>query len=213
MNHLLERSFDEKNTQICLQTILLINIILTSLPEFVFDNIDTAIAFICDKGVESKIGLATNTSYELLCRHKSADLHDTVGLLATQQSFQNKVGLNSPKQIILRISLLHRATLEFESICAERLTDIKKAEYPLFEVQEMLKHSLQHADREVRQQSQLVLQLIYDKHGGFAVVEAIAMQLHPQILQTMKPKIPEVEKVILFLMKSKRQNNSSVYGS
>lgn len=83
MNHLLGLSFDEKNTQICLQTILLINIILTSLPEFVFENSDGIVSFICDKGVESKIQLASTTSFELLCRHKSANLHDTTGLLAT----------------------------------------------------------------------------------------------------------------------------------
>ena len=55
MNHLLGLCYEEKNTQICLQTILLINIILTSLPEFVFENPDGAISFICDKGVESRI--------------------------------------------------------------------------------------------------------------------------------------------------------------
>ena len=38
MNHLLDLSLDEKNTQICLQTILLINMILTSLPEFAFES-------------------------------------------------------------------------------------------------------------------------------------------------------------------------------
>ena len=61
----------------------------------------------------------------------------------------------------------------------------------------MLKHSLQHPDREIRSISQLILQLLYDK-SGFSVVEGIAMQLHPQILQVIKPKIPEIEKVILF---------------
>jgi len=76
----------------------------------------------------------------------------------------------------------------------------------------MLKHSLQHPDREVRSTSQLLLQVLYEK-SGFTVVEGIAMQLHPQILQAIKPKIPEVEKVILFLQKSKRVNNSLVYGS
>ena len=39
------------------------------------------------------------------------------------------------------------------------------------------------------------------------------MQLHPQILQVIKPKIPEIEKVILFQQKSNRVNTSSVYGS
>jgi len=56
------------------------------------------------------------------------------------------------------------------------------------------------------------LQLIYDKHG-FVAVEAISMQLHPQILQVIKPKIPEIEKVIVYLQKSKKVNNTSVYGS
>ena len=60
------------------------NVILTSLPEFDFENSDRAVSFICDKGVESRIQLASNTSYELFCRHKTTDLHDAIGLLATQ---------------------------------------------------------------------------------------------------------------------------------
>ena len=52
---MLELFYDERNTQICLQTILLINMILTSLPDFVFEHIDNALSFICDKGVESKM--------------------------------------------------------------------------------------------------------------------------------------------------------------
>lgn len=157
MNHLLDLSLDEKNTQICLQTILLINMILTSLPEFAFENIDRALSFICDKGVESKIQLASTTSYELFCRHKAADLHDTVGLLATQQSFFNKVTLNSPKQILFRLNLLHRATLDFDSIRSALISDEPLAEYPDFEVSEMLKQALQHPDREIRAISQLIL--------------------------------------------------------
>ena len=133
-----------------MQTILLVNLILTSLPEFVFDSVDKAIAFICDKGVESRIQLASTTSYELFCRHKSADLHDAVGLLATQQSFSNKVTLNSHKQIMHRLTLIHRATVDFDTIISERMADASPPEYPLYEIQEMLKHSLQHPDREIR---------------------------------------------------------------
>ena len=84
MNHLLDLYFEEKNTQICLQLILMINVILTTCPDFTFDSTDTMLAYICDKGVESKIQLASHTCYELLCRHKTTDLHDTVGLVATQ---------------------------------------------------------------------------------------------------------------------------------
>ena len=137
MNHLLDLCFDERNTQICLQTILLMNVILTSLPEFDFENSDRAVSFICDKGVESRIQLASNTSYELFCRHKTTDLHDAIGLLATQQSFFNKATLNSHKQILFRLNLLHRATLDFDSICNERLEETLntlRPEYPLYEV-------------------------------------------------------------------------------
>lgn len=97
VNHLLDLMFDEKNTQICLQTILLINMLLTTQPNFVFDNMDRAISYISDKGVESKIQLASNTSYELILRHKPAILHDSIGILATQLSFFNKATLNSHK--------------------------------------------------------------------------------------------------------------------
>ena len=128
--------------------------ILTTVPDFVFENVDRAISFISDKGVESKIQLASNTSYELFCRHKTANLHDTIGILSTQLSFQNKATLNSPKQILFRLSLIHRATLDFDSIVNERIDDVTasspRPEYPLYEVQEMLKHSLQHPDREIR---------------------------------------------------------------
>lgn len=125
-----------------MQTILLINMILTSFPDFTFEHIDNALSFICDKGVESKIQLASTTSYELFLRHKTVDLHDTIGLLATQQSFFNKATLNSHKQIQLRLNMIHRATLDFDTIVGERMGDAILPEYPLFEVSEMLKHSL-----------------------------------------------------------------------
>ena len=111
--------------------------ILTSLPDFVFENMDRGISFISDKGVESKIQLASNTSYELICRHKSVNLHDTIGILATQLSFYNKATLNSPKQILFRLGLIHRATLDFDSIVNERIEDgptSQRPEYPLYEV-------------------------------------------------------------------------------
>ena len=73
--------------------------ILTSFPEFVFEHPDNAISFICDKGVEQKVQLASTTCYELFLRHKSNDLHDSIGLIATQSSFANKATLNSHKQI------------------------------------------------------------------------------------------------------------------
>ena len=56
------------------------------------------------------------------------------------------------------------------------------------------------------------MQLLNDKHG-FSTIESVAMQLHPSLLQAMKSKIPELEKVILFLQKSKRGNSQNVYGS
>ena len=93
-------------------------------------------------------------------------------------SFFNKATLNSPKHIIFRLNLLHRATLDYDSIASERISDSAKAEYPLFEVQEMLKHSLQHPDREVRQVAINILQLLYDRYG-FGEIEVITMQLHP----------------------------------
>jgi len=71
--------------------------ILTSIPDFIFEQTDNAVSFICDKGVESKIMLASTTCYELFLRHKTTDLHDSIGLLATQQSFANKATLNSHK--------------------------------------------------------------------------------------------------------------------
>ena len=124
--------------------------ILTSFPDFVFDHTDDVISFICDKGVESKIQLASTTCYELFLRHKSNDLHDSIGLLATQASFANKATLNSHKQIQLRLNFIHRATLEFDPIVSERMSDPTLPEYPLHEVTEMLKHSLQHPEREIR---------------------------------------------------------------
>ena len=78
------------------------------------------------------------------------------------------------------------------------MSDATLPEYPLYEVTEMLKHSLQHPDRDIRTTSQQILQLLNEKHG-FSAIEGVATQLHPQILQAIKPKIPEIEKVILFL--------------
>ena len=74
--------------------------------------------------------------------------------------------------------MIHRASLDFDPIVGERMADVTLPEYPLFEVTEMLKHSLQHPDHEIRTTSQHILQLLNDKHG-FATIEGVAMQLHP----------------------------------
>ena len=103
--------------------------ILEQCPDFTFENVDVILAYICDKGVETKIQLASHTSYEKFCRHKSADLHDTIGLLATQQSFFNKATLNSHKQILIRLNMLIKATQDFDQIVEER-QDSKRPEYP-----------------------------------------------------------------------------------
>jgi len=118
--------------------------------------------------------------------------------------------LNSHKQIQIRLTLLHRATLEFDQIVTERGQE-SAPEYPLYEVSEMLKQSLKHPEREIRSTSQQILQLINDKHG-FSVVENIATSLHPQILQAIKAKIPELDKVILYLQKTKQAVQTAVYG-
>ena len=152
--------------------------ILTTIPDFAFEHIDDTISFVCDKGVESKIQLASTTNYELIIRHQTVDLHDSIGLLATQASFANQATMNSHKQIQFRLNMLHRATLDFDQIIRDRGMETAPPEYPLFEVSEMLKQSLKHPEREIRATSQLILQLLNDKHG-FNVVEAIATQLHP----------------------------------
>lgn len=78
----------------------------------------------------------------------------------------------------MRLNLIQQATVEFDNIVKNRSNDSTPAAYPSFEVNEMLKHTLQHPDQEIRTASHRILNLIYDKNG-YAGVEALLVQLHP----------------------------------
>lgn len=65
-------------------------------PSFHFENIAQAIAFVCQKGVDNKTAELCENTYFMFCAHQGAPLHDTVGILATRESFQFKETLNAP---------------------------------------------------------------------------------------------------------------------
>ena len=59
----------------------------------------------------------------------------------------------------------------------------------------MLKNTMQHPDAEIRQTSQRVLNVLYERFG-IEGVSSMLKQLHPQVLQQLKTYIPETEQII-----------------
>ena len=81
----------------------------------------------------------------------------------------------------MRLNLILQVTADFDKIQKNRTNDSTPAAYPSYEVNEMLKHTLQHSDQDIRQVSQKILNLNYEKNG-FSGIEPLLMQLHPQTL-------------------------------
>ena len=60
----------------------------------------------------------------------------------------------------MRLKLIQQATIDFDVITQKRSGEAATA-YPTFEVNEMLKHTLQHSDQEIRTVSNRIMDNIY----------------------------------------------------
>ena len=94
----------------------------------------------------------------------------------------------------MRLKLIQQATIDFDAIAQKRSGESATA-YPTFEVNEMLKHTLQHSDQEIRTVSNRIMDIIYGQRG-YTGIEQLLNSLHPQVLQTFKGKFPEVELIL-----------------
>ena len=95
----------------------------------------------------------------------------------------------------MRLKLIQQATIDFEGIAQKRSGEAAATVYPTFEVNEMLKHTLQHSDQEIRTVSNRIIDIIYGKRG-YSGIEQLLNSLHPQVLQTLKGKFPEVDMIL-----------------